>query len=152
MASNGKKGSGNAAPTQNEQKKPTEQAEKKNDAVQSETAQQPVPYISVKIDKLYDDDTKKLKAFASANIGPFAVHGIRVFENEKGMFVSMPSVSYKDGQGNTQYDEVFHPVTKEAREALVKNVIDEYNHALEQAQTASQAPVQSGGSQTMQQM
>ena len=152
MASNGKKGSGNAAPTQNEQKKPTEQAEKKNDAVQSETAQQPVPYISVKIDKLYDDDTKKLKAFASANIGPFAVHGIRVFENEKGMFVSMPSVSYKDGQGNTQYDDVFHPVTKEAREALVKNVIDEYNHALEQAQTASQAPVQSGGSQTMQQM
>ena len=152
MASNGKKGSGNAAPTQNEQKKPTEQAEKKNDAVQSETAQQPVPYISVRIDKLYDDDTKKLKAFASANIGPFAVHGIRVFENEKGMFVSMPSVSYKDAQGNTQYDEVFHPVTKEAREALVKNVIDEYNHALEQAQTNSQAPVQSGGSQTMQQM
>ena len=152
MASNGKKGSGNAAPTQNEQKKPTEQAEKKNDAVQSETAQQPVPYISVKIDKLYDDDTKKLKAFASANIGPFAVHGIRVFENEKGMFVSMPSVSYKDGQGNTQYDDVFHPVTKEAREALVKNVIDEYNHALEQAQTNSQAPVQSGGSQTMTQM
>ena len=147
-----KKGSGNSSPTQNEQKKPTEQAEKKNDVVQSETAQQPVPYISVKIDKLYDDDTKKLKAFASANIGPFAVHGIRVFENEKGMFVSMPSVSYKDAQGNTQYDDVFHPVTKEAREALVKNVIDEYNHALEQAQTNSQAPVQSGGSQTMQQM
>ena len=152
MASNGKKGSGNAAPTQNEQKKPKEQNVQATEAVQNETAQQPIPYISVKIDKLYDDDTKKLKAFASANIGPFAVHGIRVFENEKGMFVSMPSVSYKDGQGNTQYDDVFHPVTKEAREALVKNVIDEYNHALEQAQTNSQAPVQSGGSQTMQQM
>ena len=152
MASNGKKGSGNAAPTQNEQKKPKEQNVQATEAVQNETAQQPVPYISVRIDKLYDDDTKKLKAFASANIGPFAVHGIRVFENEKGMFVSMPSVSYKDGQGNTQYDDVFHPVTKEAREALVKNVIDEYNHALEQAQTNSQAPVQSGGRQTMQQM
>lgn len=152
MASNGKKGSGNAAPTQNEQKETTAQAEKKNDAVQNETAQQPLPEISVRIDKLYDDDTKKLKALASANVGPFAVHGIRVFENEKGMFVSMPSVSYKDAQGNTQYDDVFHPVTKEAREALVKNVIDEYNHALEQAQTASQAPVQSGGGQTMTQM
>ena len=150
MASNGKKGSSNAAPRQNEQKKQT--AEKKNDAVQHETEQQPVPNISVRIDKLYDDDTKKLKAFASANIGPFAVHGIRVFENEKGMFVSMPSVSYKDAQGNTQYDDVFHPVSKEARDALVKNVIDEYNHALEQAQTNSQAPVQSGGSQTMTQM
>ena len=152
MASNGKKGSGNAAPTQNEHKKPTTQVDQKNDAEQNETAQQPIPEIRVKIDKLFDDDTKKLKAFASANIGPFAVHGIRVFENEKGMFVNMPSVSYKDAQGNTQYDDVFHPVTKEAREALVKNVIDEYNHALEQAQTASQAPVQSGGGQTMTQM
>ena len=147
-----KKGSGNAAPTQNEQKKPTEQAEKNNETVQNETEQQPIPHITVKIDKLFDDDSKKLKAFASANVGPFAVHGIRVFENDKGAFVSMPSVSYKDGQGNTQYDEVFHPVTKEAREALVKNVIDEYNHALEQAQNVSQAPVQSGGSQTMTQM
>lgn len=152
MASNGKKGSGQAAPTQNEQKKPTAQAEKKNDAVQNETAQQPIPNITVHIDKIFNDDTKKLKAFASANIGQFAVHGIRVFENEKGMFVNMPSVSYKDAQGNTQYDDVFHPVTKEAREALVKNVIDEYNHALEQVQTNSQAPVQSGYSQTMQQM
>ena len=152
MASNGKKGSGNAAPTQNEQKKPKEQTAQTAEAVQNETAQQPLPHISVRIDKLFDDDTKKLKAFASANIGAFAVHGIRVFENDKGMFVSMPSVSYKDGQGNTQYDDVFHPVSREARDALVKNVIDEYNHALEQAQTVSQAPVQSGGSQTMQQM
>ena len=147
-----KKGSGNAAPTQNEQKKKVGEVENANEAVQNETAQQPLPNISVRIDKIFDDDTKKLKAFASANIGPFAVHGIRVFENEKGMFVNMPSVSYKDGQGNTQYEDVFHPVTKEAREALIKSVMDEYNHALEQAQTASQAPVQSGGSQTMQQM
>lgn len=147
-----KKGSGNAAPTQNEQKKKVGEVENANEAVQNETAQQPLPNISVRIDKIFDDDTKKLKAFASANIGPFAVHGIRVFENEKGMFVNMPSVSYKDGQGNTQYEDVFHPVTKEAREALIKSVMDEYNHALEQAQTASQAPVQSGGGQTMTQM
>ena len=147
-----KKGSGNAAPTQNEQKKKVGEVENANEAVQNETAQQPLPNISVRIDKIFDDDSKKLKAFASANIGPFAVHGIRVFENEKGMFVNMPSVSYKDGQGNTQYEDVFHPVTKEAREALIKSVMDEYNHALEQAQTNSQAPVQSGGSQTMTQM
>ena len=137
MASNGKKGSGNAAPTQNEQKKQT--AEKKNDAVQHETEQQPVPNISVRIDKLFDDDTKKLKAFASANVGPFAVHGIRVFENEKGMFVSMPSIPYKDGQGNTQYDDVFHPVTKEAREALNGYILDAYEQKLEQTQDEGQS-------------
>ncbi len=135
-----KKGSGNASPVQ-EKQKPTEQAEKASENVQNESANSPVPEISVRIDKLFDDDTKKLKAFASANIGPFAVHGIRIFENEKGMFVNMPSNSYKDAQGNTQYEDVFHPVTKEAREALVKHVIDGYTHALEQAQTRSQAPV-----------
>ena len=152
MASNGKKGSGNVAPTQNEQKKPKEQTAQTAEAVQNETAQQTLAETAVRSEKLVDDNTKKHNASASAHIGPFAVHGIRVFENDKGMFVSMPSVSYKDGQGNTQYDDVFHPVSREARDALVKNVIDEYNHALEQAQTVSQAPVQSGGSQTMHQM
>ena len=146
-----KKGSGNASPVQ-EKQKPTEQAEKTTENPRTESAQTLVPDISVRIDKIFNDETKKLKAFASANIGPFAVHGIRVFENEKGMFVNMPSNSYKDAQGNTQYEDVFHPVTKEAREAHVKHVIDGYNHALEQAQTRSQAPVQSSGSQTMQQM
>mgnify|MGYP005938641503 CR=1 FL=1 len=146
-----KKGSGNAAPVQKNQKY-TEQAEKMTENVRMESAQSSVPNIRVRIDKLFTDDGKKLKAFASANVGPFAVHGIRVFENEKGMFVNMPSVPYTDSQGNKQYEDVFHPVTKEAREALVKNVIDEYNHALEQVHTNSQVPVQSGGSQTMTQM
>ena len=146
-----KKGSGNAAPVQGKQK-PTEQAEKTTENARTESAQTLVPDISVRIDKIFNDETKKLKAFASANIGPFAVHGIRVFENEKGMFVNMPSNSYKDAQGNTQYEDVFHPVTKEAREALVRHVIDGYTHALEQAQAGSQAPVPTSVSQTMQQM
>ncbi len=146
-----KKSSGNAAPVQ-EKQKTTNRAEKTTEAVQNEAARQPIPDITVRIDKLFGDDTKKLKAFASANIGLFAVHGIRVFENEKGMFVNMPSVPYTDVQGNKQYEDVFHPVTKEAREALVKNVIDEYNHALEQVHTNSQVPVQSGSNQTMTQM
>ena len=62
-----KKGSGNASPVQ-EKQKPTEQAEKATENVQMESEQIPVPEISVRIDKLFDDDTKKLKAFASANI------------------------------------------------------------------------------------
>ena len=46
MASNGKKGSGNAAPTQNEQKKPKEQTAQANEAVQHETAQTAYAVIS----------------------------------------------------------------------------------------------------------
>lgn len=144
-----KKGTGQTAPTQ-VKPKPTEQA--KNTEIQADTDSHSIPEISVRIDKLFCDENKKLKAFASANIGPFAVHGIRVFENDKGMFINMPSNSYTDAQGNKQYEDVFHPVTREGRDLLVKNVLDAYNQALEQAQTNRQAQSQTVGGQTMQQM
>ena len=82
-----KKGAGQTAPTM-EKPKPTEQA--KNASIQADTDAHALPEITVRIDKLFCDEDKKLKAFASANIGPFAVHGIRVFENDKGMFINMP--------------------------------------------------------------
>lgn len=145
-----KKGSGQAAPTM-EKKQVEENAERQEEKVQMPSAQI-IPDITVRIDKLFTDESKKLKAFASANVGPFAVHGIRVFENEKGMFVSMPSSSYKDAQGNPQYEDVFHPVTKEARDALIDRVMNAYDQALEQAQANAQAPVQDHGSQKLQQM
>lgn len=138
-----KKGTGQTAPTM-EKPKPTEQA--KNASIQADTDAHALPGITVRIDKLFCDEDKKLKAFASANIGPFAVHGIRVFENDKGMFINMPSNSYTDAQGNKQYEDVFHPVTKEGRELLVKNVLDAYKQALEQAQTNSQTQSQTSGS------
>lgn len=97
-----KKGAGQTAPTM-EKPKPTEQA--KNASIQADTDAHALPEITVRIDKLFCDEDKKLKAFASANIGPFAVHGIRVFENDKGMFINMPSNSYTDAQGN----KVRHP-------------------------------------------
>lgn len=95
-----KKGAGQTAPTM-EKPKPTEQA--KHASIQADTDAHALPEIAVRIDKLFCDEDKKLKAFASANIGPFAVHGIRVFENDKGMFINMPSNSYTDAQGNKQY-------------------------------------------------
>ena len=95
-----KKGAGQTAPTM-EKPKPAEQA--KNASIQADADAHALPEITVRIDKLFCDEDKKLKAFASANIGPFAVHGIRVFENDKGMFINMPSNSYTDAQGNKQY-------------------------------------------------
>ena len=79
-----KKGAGQTAPTM-EKPKSTEQA--KNASIQADTDAHALPEITVRI----------------ANIGPFAVHGIRVFENDKGMFINMPSNSYTDAQGNKQY-------------------------------------------------
>lgn len=89
--------------------------------------------ISAKITRLADKPDSSVKAFASVNIdGCFAVHGLRVVETEKGTFVNMPSNSYKDKAGKTRYSDIFHPVTKGAREALTAAVLNAYEIRLEQ--------------------
>ena len=58
-----------------------------------------IPNIETRIDKLVDDPGSKIKAYASVTIGGmFAVHGLKVMDSAKGMFVSMPYNSYKDAQ------------------------------------------------------
>lgn len=105
-----------------------------------EQAQQPtapMPTIRAKIDRLADFENSKVKAFASANIGPFAVHGLRVVDGEKGMFVAMPSTSYQR-DGKTEYQETFHPVSGEARKALNDAVLQAYEQKLNEEQTEEQ--------------
>lgn len=93
------------------------------------------PSIHVRIDRLNDYEGSNIKAFASANIGgAFAIHGIRVVDSQKGLFVSMPQNSYKDGNGNTKYSDVFHAVTAEARTELNDKVMDAYEQAIQEQQ------------------
>ena len=81
------------------------------------------PQVEARIDRLMDGDFKT-KAFASATIGgAFAVHGIRVIESDKGRFISMP-----------KYNDTFHAITAEARNALVDAVNDAYEQKLQEQQ------------------
>ena len=65
---------------------------KAQDQVQEQT--EAMPTIRARIDRLADFEGSKVKAFASANIGgAFAIHGLRVVDGEKGLFVAMPSTS-----------------------------------------------------------
>ena len=74
--------------------------------------------------------------------GAFAVHGIRVIESDKGRFISMPQDSYKKN-GETKYNDTFHAITAEARNALVDAVNDAYEQKLqEQQEQKSGAPDQ----------
>ena len=51
------------------------------------------PHISAKIDKLLNSDGNT-RAYASVNIaGAVAIHGLRVIDSRKGVFVSMPTRS-----------------------------------------------------------
>lgn len=97
--------------------------------------QKPNPSIQVRIDKLNDYEGSNIKAFASVNIGDaFAIHGIRVVDSQKGLFVAMPQSSHKDGNGNTKYSDLFHAVTAEARSDLNEKVMDAYEQALAEQQ------------------
>lgn len=92
--------------------------------------------ISVKIDKLQNDPESTIKAFASVTLdGMFAVHGLRVMDTAKGRFVNMPSNSYKDKNGNTKYSDVFHAITKTARDAVQAAVLQEYDKCIGQTQS-----------------
>jgi stage V sporulation protein G len=62
------------------------------------------------------------KAIGSVTIGnAFVVHGVRVVESEKGLFVAMPQ--RKDGD---RYRDVAHPVTAEMRAMVGSAVLEEY--------------------------
>lgn len=92
--------------------------------------------ISVKIDKIQNDPNSALKAFASVTLdGMFAVHGLRVMESAKGRFVNMPSNSYKDKNGDTKYSDVFHAITKPARDAVSAAVLNTYDRYVAQTQS-----------------
>lgn len=94
-----------------------------------------VPYVKAQIDKLIEDSDSKTKAYASVTIGgAFAVHGIRVVESDKGTFIAMPSRSYTDKDGNTQYAEYFHSISKEGYQALNKAVTNAYNDSITQTE------------------
>lgn len=85
------------------------------------------PDIQARIDRLCDYEGSSVKAFASANIGgAFAIHGIRVLDSQKGLFVSMPQNSYTDSQGNKKYSDIFHAITAEARTELNDKVLEAY--------------------------
>ena len=110
-------------------------ATKKNSAPK-EAQKKNVPSIQARIDRLCDYEGSNIKAFASANIGgAFAIHGIRVVDSQKGLFVSMPNNSYTDSDGNKKYSDIFHAVTAEARTELNDKVLEAYEQKLEEEQS-----------------
>ena len=94
-----------------------------------------LPAIRAQIDRLTDYEGSKVRAFASANIGEaYAIHGIRVMDSDRCLYVSMPSRSYQK-DGKTEYTEVFHPVSAEARVQLTGSVLQAYEQKLQEEMT-----------------
>ena len=71
--------------------------------------------LTVKIDRLVSKKDSSVKAYASATIAnSFAIHGIKVIDSSKGLFVQMPQSSYKQKDGQVQYNDIFHAITADA--------------------------------------
>lgn len=96
-----------------------------------------VPYISARIDRMSTDPNSKIRANASVTIGNhFAIHGLKVYDGgDRGLQVLYPG---HKGTDNKFYED-FHPVTKEAREALNGYVLEAYEQKLNQTHTVQQS-------------
>ena len=128
-----KKTGGVKAPKNDEKK-----IEQQTAPVDNERPQYKIPFISAKIDRLNDNPDSKIKANASVTIGNhFAVHGFKIYDGDdgKGTRVMYPATKGNDGK----YYEDFHPVTKEAREAINGYILDAYEQKLEQTQGEDQS-------------
>ena len=78
--------------------------------------------VSAKIVKTFPQSTT-LKAVANLYIEDcFAVHGVKVIDSEKGMFVAMPSE--KRGE---QFRDICHPLNTETRQYITEVVLAAYN-------------------------
>lgn len=79
-------------------------------------------------------DTGKVRAIADVTLdGAFAIHGLKLIEGDKGMFVSMPYSQWKDKDGSLKNTDIVHPITADARSELYHAVRDAYK--AEMAQT-----------------
>ena len=101
--------------------------------------------LQARVDRLVDKPDGKLRAILSMNLpGGFAVHGIKIYENDGGLFVSMPQSSYTAADGTIKYRDIFHPVTATARQKLIGATVSAYHDALQQQeQTKTQKAAQS---------
>lgn len=132
------------------QVKPPEQREQVSETVQTPVAETSVASemrysLQARVDRLVDKPDGKLRAILSMNLpGGFAVHGIKIYENDGGLFVSMPQSSYTAVDGTIKYRDIFHPVTATARQKLIGATVSAYHDALQQQeQTKAQRAAQS---------
>lgn len=67
-----------------------------------------------------------LKALATVVIDDaIAIHGIKVIEGEKGLFIAMPS-----RRGDKGFIDFVHPINTETRNMLQKAILEEYGKAV----------------------
>lgn len=100
-----------------------------------------VPEFSVSVTP-YEKDGSSIRGLARIYFDDsFIVNNVNILQGKDKLFVAMPAYKTKqvDEQGKAIYQDVAYPVTKEFREKLYGNIIEEYNKAKMQTQNQNQA-------------
>ena len=75
----------------------------------------------IRLRAVKSENEVKLKAYADITFeGSFVVHGLKIIDGQKGMFVAMPSRKMPDGE----YKDIAHPITPDLRAEITKVVIE----------------------------
>lgn len=78
----------------------------------------------VRLRAVKNENELKLKAYADVTFDEaFVIHGLKVIDGQKGMFVAMPSRKMPDGE----YKDIAHPITPELRKEITDAVIAKYD-------------------------
>lgn len=103
-------------------------------------AEQEMPEFSVTVTP-YEREGSSIRGLARIYFDDsFIVNNVSVLQGKDKLFVAMPAYKTKqvDEQGKPVYQDVAYPVTKEFREKLYGQIIEEYEKAKEQSQNQAQ--------------
>ena len=75
--------------------------------------------------KKVNNNTKVVAKASVTFDSAFVVHGFSIVNGKNGLFVSMPSIKFKDGD----YIDIAHPITSVSRTTLIKIIMDAYKSA-----------------------
>lgn len=85
----------------------------------------------VRLRAVKNENEAKLKAYADVTFEEcFVIHGLKVIDGQKGMFVAMPSRKMPDGE----YKDIAHPITPELRKEITDSIIAKYNETIANAE------------------
>ena len=78
----------------------------------------------VKVTKFDEEEGKKVLGVASITFDDvFALHGVKIIDGQKGLFIAMPATKKADGS----FTDICHPINNDFRSQITAAVLDEFN-------------------------
>lgn len=69
-----------------------------------------------------------LVAYADVTVGDaLVIHGVRLMQNDRGMFASMPQTSWTDRNGEVHYEKIVTAVGREISNEISRSVREAYD-------------------------